>query len=278
MDYCLLQDVFPDWKKKIEGPTEGSISVGCTDLKSAARARKEQRKRAKKCKDPSLRYLEPDYPVDMPDPDRPAFRRQQETLPMNKKTGTVEARPFGTDSDTKEEEGFQVPQVPGPSQQYATNRPKYFGASEDDDVEEFAPYTNIIGDDPAYRLGSGKNEGAGATVDEVTEYLMKFQGGDATLTAPNLEDAWKPITPPGAPTAFFQYLAKPGASTSESTLQKRSAFTNGSLDMSKKLDEIFSRLDQLEQTRNQSSQTEILLFVGTGILLLGSLELICRRR
>ena len=278
MDYCLLQDVFPDWKKKIEGSTEGSISVGCTDLTSAQKARKEQKKRAKKCKDPSLRYLEPDYPMEMPDPDRPAFRRQQDVLPMSSKTGVVEARPFGNSAsaDTKEE-GFQIPQVPGPAQEFGTKRPKYFGASEDDDVEGFAPYTNIIGDDPAYRLSEGK--GAGATVDEVTEYLMKFGGGDEKLPAPNLEDAWKPITPPGAPTAFFQYLARPGESNTP--LQKRSAspaFGPSNADVSKKLDEIFSRLDQLEQTRNQSSQTEVLLFVGTGILLLGSLELICRRR
>jgi hypothetical protein len=277
MDYCLLQDVFPDWKKRIDGPTEESISVGCTDLKSAARARKEQKKRAKKCKDPSLRYLETDYHVEMPDPDRPAFRKQQETLPMNRKTGTVEARPFG--SDTNKEEGFQLPQVPGATQEFSAKRPKYFGASEDDDVEDFAPYTNIIGDDPAYRLNSEKRDGAEATVDEVTEYLTKFHGGDATLPAPNLEDAWKPITPPGAPTAFFEYLATPRSSNSPlQTRSASSAFGSGITDVSKKLDEIFSRLNQLEQTRNQSSQTEVLMFVGTGILLLGSLELICRRR
>jgi hypothetical protein len=274
MDYCLLQDVFPDWKKQIDGSTEANISVGCTDLKSAARARKEQKKKAKRCKDPSLRYLEPDYPIEVPDPDRPAFRKQQETLPMNKETGTVEARPFG--NDTKEE--FQLPKVPGASEEYSAKRPKYFGASEDDTVEDFAPFTNIIGDDPAYRLeNTSRGRSHGADVQNVTEYLTNFQEGEeSTLPTPNLEDAWKPITPPGAPTAFFQYLATPRSNGS--LLQKRS--TSPALDtgLSKKLDEIFSRLDQLEQVRRQSSQTEVLLFVGSGLLLLGSLELICRNR
>jgi hypothetical protein len=281
MDYCLLEDVFPDWKKQLDGSTEANISVGCTDLKSAAKARKEQKKKAKRCKDPSLRYLESDYPVEMPDPDRPAFRRQQDTLPMNKETGTIEARPFG--NDTKEE--FQLPKVPGASEQYSAKRPKYFGASEDDTVEDFAPFTNIIGDDPAYRLDTSSHEnggagaGAGADVQEITDYLTKFQGGSPTLPSPSLEDAWKPITPPGAPTAFFQYLATPRAlGSNESILQKRSASPALGSDLSKKLDEIFSRLDQLEQVRRQSSQTEVLLFVGSGLLLLGSLELISRNR
>lgn len=195
---------------------------------------------------------------------------------MNKETGTVEARPFGGDRNMKED--FQVPKVPGTAEQYSVKRPKYFGASADDTVEDFAPFTTIIGDDPAYRLDTAPVTGSssGASVQEVTDFLTKFQGGDPALQAPNLEDAWKPITPPGAPSAFFEYLATPRSSGS--TLQRRSASPALGSDVSKKLDEIFSRLDQLEQARRQSSQTEVLLFVGTGILLLGSLELICRSR
>lgn len=278
MDYCLLQDVFPDWKKRIDGPTEDSISVGCTDGKAAAKARKEQKKRAKKCKDPSLRYLEPDYPLEMPDPDRPSFRKQQEVPALSSKTGMVESRPFG--ESLVEKEGFEVPpKVPGPAEQYTVKRPKYFGASEDDDVEEFAPFTNIIGDDPAYRLDSAPKSQNSASIEEVSDFLMKFQPADKDRsTTPNLEDAWKPITPPGTPTAFFEYLATPAQAKWESPLQKRSASPALGSDISKKLDEIFSRLDQLEQNRRQSSQTEILLFVGSGVLLLGSLELLCRSR
>ncbi len=191
---------------------------------------------------------------------------------MSSKTGMVEARPFGESV----KEGFEMPpKVPGPSEQYAVKRPKYFGASPDDDVEDFAPFTTIIGDDPGYRLDSAPKTQNGTSMEEVADFLTKFQGGDAKLPGPNLEDAWKPITPPGAPTAFFEYLAAP-PSPRESTRRSASPAFGG--DVSKKLDEIFSRLDQLEKNRRQSSQTEILLFVGSGIVLLGSLELLCRTR
>lgn len=251
MEFCLLQDVFPNWKKDMEGPTEANISAGCTDMKSAERARKEQKKRAKKCKDPSLRYLEPDA-------DRPSFanRVEEEVLPMNSKTGTVEARPFGG------EEGFQVQVTTLPKNLPGTNAtptqitPSYFGASEDDDSEEgFASFTNIIGDNPAYKL----------MPDEVS------------LPTPSLDEAWKPLTPSGAPTAFFQYLKAPMADVPRAPPSYPTTLVAPSEHLSSKFDEIFKRLDQLESERRQSTQTEVLLFVGSGLVLLCSLEFLTRR-
>ena len=248
MEFCLLQDVFPNWKKDMEGPTEANISAGCTDMKSAERARKEQKKRAKKCKDPSLRYLEPDA-------DRPSFanRVEEEVLPMNSKTGTVEASPFGG------EEGFQVQvttlpkNLPGTNATPSQKTPSYFGASEDDDSEEgFASFTNIIGDNPAYKL----------MPDEIT------------LPTPSLDEAWKPLTPSGAPTAFFQYLKGP---TAEYQRPPPTVAPTPSEHLSSKFDEIFKRLDQLESERRQSTQTEVLLFVGSGLVLLCSLDFLTRR-
>jgi len=232
----------------MEGPTEANISAGCTDMKSAERARKEQKKRAKKCKDPSLRYLEPDA-------DRPSFanRVEEEVLPMNSKTGTVEARPFGG------EEGFQVQvttlpkNLPGTNATPSQKTPSYFGASEDDDSEEgFASFTNIIGDNPAYKL----------MPDEIT------------LPTPSLDEAWKPLTPSGAPTAFFQYLKGP---TAEYQRPPPTVAPTPSEHLSSKFDEIFKRLDQLESERRQSTQTEVLLFVGSGLVLLCSLDFLTRR-
>jgi hypothetical protein len=244
MEFCLLQDVFPNWKKDMEGPTEANISAGCTDMKSAERARKEQKKRAKKCKDPSLRYLEPDA-------DRPSFanRVEEEVLPMNSKTGIVSGG----------EEGFQVQvttlpkNLPGTNATPSQKTPSYFGASEDDDSEEgFASFTNIIGDNPAYKL----------MPDEVT------------LPTPSLDEAWKPLTPSGAPTAFFQYLKAP---TAEYQRPPPTVAPTPSEHLSSKFDEIFKRLDQLESERRQSTQTEVLLFVGSGLVLLCSLDFLTRR-
>ena len=240
MEFCLLQDVFPNWKKDMEGPTEANISAGCTDMKSAERARKDQKKRAKKCKDPSLRYLEPDA-------DRPSFanRGEEEVLPMN----------------GGGEEGFQVQvttlpkNLPGTTATPAQIKPSYFGASEDDDSEEgFASFTNIIGDNPAYKL----------MPDEVS------------LPTPSLDEAWKPLTPSGAPTAFFQYLKAPMAEVPRAP-PSYPTLVAPSEHLSSKFDEIFKRLDQLENERRQSTQTEVLLFVGSGLVLLCSLDMLTRR-
>ena len=224
----------------MEGPTEANISAGCTDMKSAERARKDQKKRAKKCKDPSLRYLEPDA-------DRPSFanRGEEEVLPMN----------------GGGEEGFQVQvttlpkNLPGTTATPAQIKPSYFGASEDDDSEEgFASFTNIIGDNPAYKL----------MPDEVS------------LPTPSLDEAWKPLTPSGAPTAFFQYLKAPMAEVPRAP-PSYPTLVAPSEHLSSKFDEIFKRLDQLENERRQSTQTEVLLFVGSGLVLLCSLDMLTRR-
>lgn len=251
MDYCLLQDVFPDWKKNMEGSTEANISVGCTDTKSAEKARKEQKKKAKRCKDPALRYLEPDYKdeeLHLRDPDRPF-------LPFNKDTGVVEATPL---SDKK---------VPGTGEEYTTKKPAYFGAGTDDDtVEGFSSFTNVIGNDPAYRLAPTDTE------KEVKSVMEKSSG--SLLPSPSLQDAWKPLAPAGVHTAFFQHLLPPGG---ELPKPKRSEIESDPDTLSKKIDHLVGRLELLEAERRQSTQTEVLLFVGAGLALILSLDILSRR-
>ena len=248
MEGCLLQDVFPDWKKGIES----NISIGCTDTKAAERARKEQKKKAKKCKDPALRYLEPDYKdeagEDLRDPDRPF-------LPINKETGVVEARPLVSGAES-------------PKKQHAVKKPSYFGASEDDDSEGFATFTNIIGDDPAYRLSSlptGQEK-------EVAS-VMDMSDGGALLPTPSLQDMWKPLAPAGVHTSFFQGLAPPGGVYPKQTSAMQ---IQGVDELKEKMEHIFGRLEALEAERRQNTQTEVLLFVGSGLALLLSLDILSR--
>jgi len=243
MEGCLLQDVFPDWKKGIET----NISVGCTDTKAAERARKEQKKKAKKCKDPALRYLEPDYKdeagEDLRDPDRPF-------LPINKETGVVEAKPL----------------VSGAATEPPAKRPSYFGAS-DDDTEGFAPFTNIIGDDPAYRLSSLQT----GQEKEIAS-VMDMSSGGALLPTPSLQDVWKPMAPAGVHTSFFHGMSPPGG-----VYPKQTSAVQGVDDLKEKMAHIFGRLEALEAERRQNTQTEVLLFVGSGLALLLSLDILSRR-
>jgi hypothetical protein len=252
MEGCLLQDVFPDWKKGIET----NISVGCTDTKAAERARKEQKKKAKKCKDPALRYLEPDYKDDageeLRDPDRPF-------LPINKETGVVEAKPLvsGAGGEANKKGAAST-----------SKRPSYFGASEDDDTEGFATFTNIIGDDPAYRLSSVSS----GQEKEVAD-VMDMSSGGALLPTPSLQDMWKPMAPAGEHTSFFQGLAPPGG-----VYPKQTSATQGVDELKEKMAHIFGRLEALEAERRQNTQTEVLLFVGSGLALLLSLDILSRPR
>lgn len=234
MEYGLLQDIFPDWPKGINGSIEAA----------GERARKDQKKKAKKCKTPALRYLDPDFKdeelgltpasLDERDPDRPF-------LPVNKATEIVESPP------------------PGATKPVITKKvPSYFGASEDDDISEgFATFTNIIGDDPGYKVTQTDTEM------EVKSVLEKSSGG--LLPTPSLQDVWKPLAPAGVHTAYFHEMPQPEPKASHE-------------DLSKKIDDIFSRLDKLDAERRQSTQTEVLLFVGSGLALLLSLDILSRSR
>jgi hypothetical protein len=261
MDFCLLEEVYSDWNKpKNESSTETPTE----------KAKKEQKKRAKKCKDPSLKFLDPNYQFEDVDPDRQFVSKGWDTLPMNSKTGVVEARPFGTENEKKE--GFQseIPQVPGPSSNYKNKLPNYFTDSCDDDTTEgFQGSINVIGDDPAYRFApSGILEEIDGAVSSAKERLSK------SLPYPSLTDVWKPLTPAGAPTANFHALPPPGGVYP--TPGQRPTYAEAD-DLKKKIDLIFERLDTLEKRRSENSQKDILVFVGSGLVFLLSLDLLTRK-
>jgi hypothetical protein len=264
MDYSLLDEVYTGWlKKETKKETENDSEVKDSPTE---KAKKEQKKRAKKCKDPALKYLDPNYQFEDIDPDRQFVSKGWDVLPMNSKTGVVEARPFGT-------EGFQsneIPQVPGPSSKYTNKLPSYFTAGSDDDsTEGFQNSVNVIGDDPAYRFApSGVLEEISDAVSSAKERLSK------SLPYPSLSDVWKPLTPAGIPTANFHALPPPGGVYP--TPGQRPTYSEPD-DLKKKLDLIFERLDTLEKRRSENSQKDILVFVGSGLVFLLSLDLLTRK-
>jgi hypothetical protein len=165
----------------------------------------------------------------------------------------VEAKPLVSGADVKK-----------PT---AAKKPNYFGASEDDDSEGFAAFTNIIGDDPAYRLSSIKT----GTEKEVAS-VMDMSDGGALLPTPSLQDMWKPLAPAGVHTSFFQELAPPGG-----VYPKQTSAVQGVDELKERMDQLFGRLEALESERRQNTQTEVLLFVGSGLALLLSLDILSRR-
>jgi hypothetical protein len=293
MEYCSIDDAFPP----IGG---GPASTGCKGSKAGDIARKEERKKAKRCKGPPLTFLEGSGDQPLTDPDRPALIPLPETPPLNRSTGLIQHAPV----DAPPREAFedmmgstQEPQaelrasfrsekplpdlqkiynklpdlttIAGPNTAIKNTLPSYFGANYDDDaVEEgFASFTNIIGDDPAYRLspdftsafaGKGANKASGTDV----------------LPIPSVKNVWKPLTPSGANTSFFDKLPSPGG---EIPIGQVSGGGYEKEELFRKLDSIYARLDDLEVRRGENAQTETLLFIMSGIFVLFSMDLLVKK-
>ena len=287
MEYCSLQDAFPE----IGG---GPAPTGCDGAKAGEIARKEERKKAKKCKGPPLTFLDPPGDSPVVDPDRPALRPMPEVPPLNKATGLRQHAPVDapqidpfTDVNANMEsqimDSYRSQQPPddekmlntmpkglaGPNAMQKSKLPKYFGANYDDCVEEgFTSFTNVIGDDPGYSL--------------TPDFTSAFDGkgankatGQEVLPIPSVKNVWKPLTPSGARTSFFDELPLPGGIVTVD--QAKQAPPYDKEEFFKKLDSIYARLDDLETRRGENTQTEILLFITSGIFVLFSLDMLVRK-
>ncbi len=275
MEFCSIDDAFPD-------------------LGAQKTARKEERRKAKRCKGPALTYLEPDTGLlPVTDPDRPAVKPMPEVPQMNSRTGLrehapVDASPAEPFSDMTGEykqllASLQSEKAPQPLTSILNTMPKgvagpnklepprievpsFFGAGEDDDdevKEGFASYTNVIGDDPGYKLspdfgatflGKGVNKASGSSLPEVPSNMF-----------------WKPLTGAGAKTSFYSRadLQMPKA-------QPPSA-PGDVAEVLRKLDRIFTRLDDLESRKSENANTEVVMFVMTGLFVMFSMDLLVRK-
>jgi hypothetical protein len=160
--------------------------------------------------------------------------------------------------------------IAGPNKQQSSKLPKYFGANFDDEATEegFTSFTNIIGDDPGYRMDA--------------DFTQQFAGkgveraqGVEVLPVPSVKNVWKPLTPGGARTAFFDSLPAPGGIIPID--QARQAPPYDKDEFFRRLDSIYARLDDLEIRKSENAQTEILLFITSGIFVLFSLDLLVRK-
>lgn len=267
MEYCSLNDAFP-----AVGPTP----PGCRGADSGSTARKEERRRAKKAKGPQIEMLETTFdearardntagaPYDT-DPDRPAHgQRTDAPAPMMAPGGAVEGM-------------TPVVYLPvEPSNRAATKAvPKWFGTSVD---EGFTPYTGSLSTDAD----------AGAE----SEYMLKpsfdqaFKArgadkptGGAALPPPNLDDRWKPMTAPAnALTAYYERFQPPASAAKAGKAGATDTLTDA-LEIKKRLDKIFARLDDMEARRacTDNSNTEVGMFVMTGVFVLFFMDLLVRK-
>ena len=258
MELCTIEDAFPN----IGGGKNDTPYAGGKDGYST----REERRAAKKLRAKRIK-AEAQAEAQAVDPDRPAMERMEEI-----------------DTVQKEKEAFALPVLPKASCLFSeSGMPKYFGKWAEDDVEEgFSTFSPSPSDDSNYRLYPDFTQG------DKLKGAEKAAGQN--LPEPPMNDQWKPITDAASYSAYYeqemtgtQGSEKPkrakGPPPSDEVGPKASNdFGEGKNDaLLRRIDELMGRLDQLEKKNVRDSQTEILMFVGTGLFILVSFEILTRR-
>jgi len=243
---CSLTEAFPD-------TTEQTGKI----------ARKEERKKAKACKGPALSFLQQES-----DPDRQAERPP----PAPEKMRTDGFADFNADLVGQRVDDVigckrVLPKATTASQltdpthtSHGEPVPSYFGKGAEDG---FADFNKALSDNRGYTVdGSDFMKGFGA------KGLDSAAG--ASLPLPSLNDNWKPISPGGGQSSFFN--THPG-NRPDARNGTESSFSKDEKEiLLKKLDTLFARLEELETKRNEYAHAEVTLFILSGLFLVFSLD------
>ena len=227
------------------------------------------------------------------DPDRPAVR------PM---------APVESMQDTNA--CHKIPVVPKASSLFSNaGTPSYFGAGGDDSEEEgYAGFTRMIHDEDEFQLGPRPTvratmdtaEGTGlpepnlrdswkpmAPAASYTAYLKELPSSVAAVPgwAADVRGGRRAAGPLESAASDDELLDMRGVATQQKEEVERredrisAAAPKEDRDaLLARIDHLMSRLDGMEKKRKQDSQTEILMFVGTGLFLLTTFHLVsCRR-
>ncbi len=265
MNYCSLNEAFPS--------SEGGVAPGCQQDYSSKEARKEERRKARKCKGPPATFLEI---TDDKDPDRQNLNKLPIIPAMNPVTGLREHAPVDApqgslepfvprndDDPVGDAARATLPlDVSGLTQMQKPSAGKkaFFGA--DPDTDGFADY---IPDQESYRLQP--------------DFLKAFEeaglgkaGSTGVLPQPSINQYWKPITPSGAQTAFIEHLPP---SDTRFDVRSSSMLTND--EVMKKLDKLFAKLDDSNRGSPEQATSELLMFISSGIFVIFLMDLLLKK-
>jgi hypothetical protein len=267
MNYCALDDAFQ--------AIGGAPSPGCANDSATRAARKEERRKARRCKGPPAAYLD----IDDKDPDRQQLNKLPIIPAMNPATGLREHAPVyapqgslepfvpRNDGDyTGDYVRAEIPlNIPGTTeaQKPCPGRKKFFGA--DPDGDNFADY---IPDSQDYRLQP--------------DFLTAFEhagvaraGSSANLPNPSVNMFWKPLTTSGAQTSFIEKLPPPGGEYYRPPARMNGDTSND--DIMKKLDKLWARLDDMNTSSPEQVTSELLMFISSGIFILFAMDLLVKK-
>jgi len=286
MEYCSLEDAFPqiDSRSVKEKATVLDSKQPVLDSK-AAKLAKAAKRRAKKLgmKDPFGTQEGPPpseelIGIPITDPDRPGFAKF-DILEKFQTVRGAEAIPT-------------LPKAPslfterGNSYPGSTATPSYFGKGLEEE-EGFSPFTTIPGDNPNYLLNPAALDSAFDANGAAKAGSSGFE--EISPPVPNTIDVWKTVLPSGTFSAFLTsgptHNSKPRNEASalgddEPTKKLQNAGhltptydgpssvdTREKEELLKRIESLRQRIDQLESRRGEDTQTELLLFVCTGVFL-----------
>jgi hypothetical protein len=294
MNYCSLDDAFG--------------SPGCGDNTGGREARREERRKAKRCKGPPMAFL--GLGGGDKDPDRQGVERVPAVPPMNRQTGLREhapvdapygqAEPF-VDADNEARDANKMFQDDLQSQLAASYHDQTDRDPQGDKVRNTlvmgkqltaemgsasAKPTGFFGVNPDDGKATGYAEAFANYVPDAKNYLLEpnfttaftqaltpgARAGAADLPVPSVRDIWKPMIPNGtANTAFFEKLPPQGG-----RYPKTDGDSHESL--SRKIDRVMARLDDIQRGNTpEQAQTDILLFISSGIFVLFLMDLAVRK-
>jgi len=285
MNYCSLEDAF-------QAATGCSPVPGRTENDAGKQARKEERRRARRCKGPAATFLDPSSN----DPDRQHLTPPDDVPAMNPTTGLMEYGPVTSES-VEPFEAFRHTHTPNPEppcspdydkdelEKYAkkemrshyiaipTNgngssvKKKFFGATGPTDE----PYADYTPDEKDYRLQP----------DFTGAFASPFSAGaTSTLPIPSVHNSWKPITPSGAQTAFIEHLPPPGGKyrqSPSSSLGSSNSLGPSTDEIMKKLDMLYAKLERMNHSTPEQLTSEMLMFISSGIFVLFLMDLMVKR-
>jgi hypothetical protein len=300
-------------------PTGPYGSPDCLDRTAPDESRRQEKKKARKCRGPQATYLDRGYnmvgAIDT-DPDRPAMKPMDPVPTLNPKTGMYVHQPVTQqyNYDTFVGGMDDLPAIrknaKGQDALQSSDVPSFFGASPDDSSlslvgkkgltegfkSEVAPFVNVIGDqnnndgllmdytkyfaEKNRIAASSSNVSGSSPVDKETSFLTPTKyTPNSILPVPNLDIFWKENGLGGGSSSFFSHLKAPSGLPAGKEVDYDGAGVDvpaSRKEVLTKLDKIFARLDDMDAAKSDNAQTEVLLFILTGLGVIFLMDIGCR--
>jgi hypothetical protein len=301
MDLCSLDDAFGSLSIVSGKQKEETPNSGCLNNSAVIESRRQDRKKAKRCRGPPLNYIQSDMSMSQ-DPDRPSMQKMEPVPILNKTTGIREHAP--ADQDWGTSEAFTDSQLNAIVRNNKANRPKtkvpsYFGASPTDGTKptegfqvQSAPFVNTIGNGNEFMMNN-----------DFTKDVQSWRNGEIedsqspdaqfgmlspelnSLTTPKLPPPeqnlnWKTAGISGGQEQFYKSIASQQEDISRKMnpvpCQENVEQQQKNQELLRRMDAIMARLDDMQYVSQESAQKEVLLFIMTGLGVLFMMDLACR--